>query len=173
MIWGDDVDQRVIRDRTFIYPTLRVRFEMPQGFRLVNSARAVTATYGTGGQIIFDAGQISGDAPPDQYLPRGWATHVRRTGLQTLEVGGLQAAAARKRLNIRQGPMDHGCDPLRPGPLLAFPVRRNPAAQCSSLLPGQARLVPRPLRRGSRGDPAVATAGPPSPPWRDGGRARA
>jgi predicted Zn-dependent protease len=38
MIWGDDVDQRVIRDRTFIYPTLRVRFEMPQGFRLVNSA---------------------------------------------------------------------------------------------------------------------------------------
>jgi predicted Zn-dependent protease len=132
LIWGDDVDEAVIRGHTFIHPTLRVRFEVPQAVRLVNCARAATATHSPGGPILFDAGQIRGDAPPDHSLPRGWATHARLTGLQTLEVGGLQAAA-RTRLNIALGPMDHGCDPLRPRPLLAFPVRRNPAAQRSSL----------------------------------------
>jgi predicted Zn-dependent protease len=106
MVWGDDVEEGVIRGRAFIHPVLRFRFEVPEGFRLVNGTQAVTATHASGGQIIFDAGRIRGDAPPEQYLARGWATNARLTGLQTLEVGGMPAAAARTRLNTRQGPMD-------------------------------------------------------------------
>jgi len=106
LVWGDDVEEGVIRGRIFLHPVLRFRFEVPEGFRLVNGARAVTATHPGGGQIIFDAGQIRGDVPPEQYLARGWATGVRLTGLELLEVGGMPAAAARTRLNTRQGPVD-------------------------------------------------------------------
>lgn len=106
LLWGDDTDEGVIRGRAFLHPVLMIRFEVPDGFRLVNGARAVTATHRDGAQIIFDAGRIRGDAPPEQYLARGWAPNARLSGMETLEVGGMKAAAARTRLDTRQGPMD-------------------------------------------------------------------
>jgi predicted Zn-dependent protease len=137
MVWGDDVEEGAIRGRTFLHPVLRFRFEVPEGFRLVNGTRAVTATHSAGGQIIFDAGQIRGDAPPEQYLAHGWATNARLTGLQTLEVGGLPAAAARTRLNTRQGPMDLLLVAIRsaPGRYWRFQFASTPQ-RSAAFLPG-------------------------------------
>lgn len=137
MVWGDDVEEGVIRGRVFLHPALRFRFEVPEGFRLVNGTQAVTATHSAGGQIIFDAGQIRGDAPPEQYLARGWATNARLTGLRTLEVGGLPAAAARTRLNTRQGPMDLLLVAVRhaPGRYWRFQFASTPQ-RTAAFLPG-------------------------------------
>ncbi|WP_439576714.1 M48 family metalloprotease [Elioraea sp.] len=137
MVWGDDTDEGVIRGRTFLHPVLRFRFDVPEGFRLVNGTRAVTATHSGGGQIIFDAGQIRGDAPPDQYLTRGWATNARLTGLETLDVGGMPAAVARTRLSTRQGPMDLLLVAVRhaPGRYWRFQLASAPQ-RTASFLPG-------------------------------------
>lgn len=106
LAWGEDPAEGVIRGRAFLHPVLMIRFEVPEGFRLANGARAVTATHRDGGRIIFDAGQQRGDAPPGQYLARGWAAGARLSAIETLEIGGMPAAAARTRLDTRQGLSD-------------------------------------------------------------------
>lgn len=106
LIWGDDVAEGVVRGRAFLHPALMIRFEAPEGFRLLNGARAVTATHRDGAQIVFDAARVRGDAAPEQYLARVWAPNVRLSGLATVEIGGWPAAVARTRVNTRQGPLD-------------------------------------------------------------------
>lgn len=106
LIWGDDVAEGVVRGRSFLHPVLMIGFEAPEGFRLINGARSVTATHRDGAQIVFDAARVRGDAAPEQYLARVWAPNVRLFGLATLEIGGWPAAMGRARVNTRQGPLD-------------------------------------------------------------------
>lgn len=106
LVWGDDVEEGVVRGRTFLHPRLAIRLDFPEGFRVVNGKNAVSATHREGAQIVFDAARIRGDVPPDQYLTRVWAQTVRLGGVSSLEVGGWPAAAARGRVSTRQGTID-------------------------------------------------------------------
>ena len=106
LVWGDDVDEGVVRGRTFLHPRLGIGLDFPHGFRVVNGKNAVSATHREGAQIVFDAARIRGDIPPDQYLTRVWAQTVRLGSVSSLEVGGWPAAMARGRVSTRQGTIE-------------------------------------------------------------------
>ncbi len=60
ILYGDDPRQGVAEGRKFIHPDLRLAFEAPGGFALVNGTRAV-AISGQAGKGEFSTGPYSGD----------------------------------------------------------------------------------------------------------------
>ena len=60
LTYGDDPRQGVVDGRKFTHPDLRLSFETPNGFYMVNGTRAVAIT-GQSGKGQFAAGQFSGD----------------------------------------------------------------------------------------------------------------
>lgn len=106
MVYGDDVDQGVVRDRVFLHPALGLRFEVPQGFRMVNGDKAVVATHTSGAAIIFDGAPARGIGDMTQYISRVWLAKSRLSGLEAIEIGGMPAATAATRGRTKRGDAD-------------------------------------------------------------------
>lgn len=106
MIYGDDVDQGVVRDRVFLHPALGLRFEVPAGFRMVNGDKAVVATHPSGAAILFDGAPARGIGDMSQYISRVWLSRSRLSGLEAIEVGGMPAATAATKGRTKQGEAD-------------------------------------------------------------------
>ncbi len=106
MVYGDDVDQGVVRDRVFLHPVLGLRFEVPDGFRLMNGDKAVVATNGAGAAIVFDGAQAGGVGDMSQYISGVWLPRSTLSGLEANEVGGMPAATAATRGRTNQGEVD-------------------------------------------------------------------
>ena len=106
MLYGDDPKEGFIKGRIFIHPELQFRFEVPEGFRLFNSPRAVVAK-GPGGSIIqFDmAGKAYNGAMPS-YIPNVWARRGSFQRVERLNVNGLEGATATMRTRQRSGTFD-------------------------------------------------------------------
>ena len=66
MLYGDNPTQGYAEDSTFSHPTLRLRFEAPQGFYLNNASDAVTMEGPNGLRAQFAGGRISGSL--DNYV---------------------------------------------------------------------------------------------------------
>jgi predicted Zn-dependent protease len=60
LTYGDDPKQGVIEGRDFIHPDLRLAFQAPQGYYMVNGTRAVSIS-GQTGKAQFSGGPYSGD----------------------------------------------------------------------------------------------------------------
>jgi len=65
LIYGDDPKQGVIEGRNFTHPDLRLHFQAPDGFYMVNGTRAVTIS-GQSGKAQFSGGPYSGNL--DSYV---------------------------------------------------------------------------------------------------------
>ena len=65
MIYGEDPRQGYVRGRTFVHPGLRFAFDVPPGYRIVNTPAAVIGQ-GQNGLMKFDAARAPGTAtsPP-------------------------------------------------------------------------------------------------------------
>ncbi len=100
MLYGDDIKEGVIRGRWFLHPDLRFKFQAPKGYQLINSSRAVYAMNGKGGRMIFDL-DVKGlrGLPVDQYLRKIWLQKVKISTVETLQVGGAQAARTQFAVN--------------------------------------------------------------------------
>jgi predicted Zn-dependent protease len=94
ILYGDDPDQGLIRGQTFIHPNLRFKFEVPKGFRLINSPTDVVAIGPGRAKIIFNSARNSSDRPMSDYLVKVWAGKSRVHGLETISINGLEAATA-------------------------------------------------------------------------------
>ncbi len=113
MSWGGDRENGWAVNRQFIHPGLRFRFEVPQGFRLINGERSVTARGPNGARLVFDQaprtpeGRNSAEGmSPADYLQRVWGRNSTLTGLETIAINGLPAATAAARLSTKGGPLD-------------------------------------------------------------------
>ncbi|MGE5516430.1 MAG: M48 family metalloprotease [Bacteroidota bacterium] len=106
VVYGDDIDQGVVRDRVFLHPALGLRFEVPTGFRLVNGAKAVVATHPSGAAIVFDGAPARGIGDMSQYISRVWLSRSPLTGLEAIEIGGMPAATAVTKGRTKQGQAD-------------------------------------------------------------------
>lgn len=91
MLYGEDPAQGVIRGRSFQHPELRIGFEAPPGFKLQNSPRQVAGADGRGRYMVFDMAEGAGGDLLG-YLQGGWITKQRLQDLQSLEIGGREAA---------------------------------------------------------------------------------
>ncbi|MEX1035270.1 MAG: M48 family metalloprotease [Sneathiella sp.] len=100
MLYGDDPKEGIIRGREFLHPVLRFKFLAPEGFQLINSARAVYAIDGDGSQMVFDLGkQKNPGQSMANYLQREWLAKLNVPSISSIEVGGAPAAVTRLALD--------------------------------------------------------------------------
>ncbi len=92
LIYGDDPEQGFVRGRTFAHPELGFRFEVPDGFTLLNGQKQVIARGPSGAVIRFDGARTNGVASALQYLRDVWGRELPLKDLQRLTVNGLPAA---------------------------------------------------------------------------------
>jgi predicted Zn-dependent protease len=91
MLYGEDPAQGVIRGRSFQHPQLRISFEAPPGFKLQNSPRQVAGADGKGRYMVFDMAEGAGGDLLG-YLQGSWISKQRLQDLQSVDLGGREAA---------------------------------------------------------------------------------
>jgi len=109
IIFRDDPKQGIRNGRLFQHPGLKLQFEAPPEFVLINSQRNVTAVGPEGSNIIFDAAPPSSARPygdVKSYLVREWAPGLNLQGVQEITVNGLEAATAAAQIKTNNGPRD-------------------------------------------------------------------
>lgn len=111
MLYGDSPEQGYTRQHTFLHPQLRLAFEVPDGFYLNNSARAVTATSGNSPvQILFSGGSGGDPRTVAQQALRGIlgsaANSAQFSQLSTTTVNGMPAARQQARAAGQSGQVD-------------------------------------------------------------------
>lgn len=93
IIYGDDSQAGLIRDRRFIHPVLGFTFTAPEGTVLENSAVAVIGMNPDAGTALrFDS--LTGSISPEEALRSGWIEGVSLGSVDVLDVNGSPAATA-------------------------------------------------------------------------------
>ncbi len=103
LMYGDDPEQGLVRGSRFIHPALGFRFQVPAGFRLMNASDVVTAVGPEDAVIRFDRAPRPFDGAMADYLTQEWMKDQPLDHLETLDVGGLEAATGAARLTSKQG----------------------------------------------------------------------
>ena len=106
ILYGSDPDEGFIRGRDFLHPNLRFAFQVPPGFSLFNSSRAVLAFGPDKSRIIFDRAPKPADGSMEYYLGRIWGAKLRLQNLETIKVNGLDAATATAQVRTNEGNFD-------------------------------------------------------------------
>jgi predicted Zn-dependent protease len=105
MIYGDSPDHGFVRGRVFAHPGLGLRFEVPTGFRLLNSDKAVVGIGPDGAQMVFTDAPGQGAFSAGDYIVSVWAKGAPLSDLRTLSIDGMPAATAITRLSGQNGPV--------------------------------------------------------------------
>ncbi|MEM7779929.1 MAG: M48 family metalloprotease [Pseudomonadota bacterium] len=109
MIYGDNPRQGVIEGNAFIHPDLRLTFEAPQGYYMINSTRAVSVN-GQGGQAQLTLAPYNGDL--DSYVRQqfrevgGENNSLAPQSIERTTVNGLRAAYGTARANNNGSQVD-------------------------------------------------------------------
>jgi len=106
MIYGDSPEQGYVRGRTFAHPTLRLAFDVPQGFRMINGNSQVIAINEQGAQIAFDADQAPQGMAMTDYIVNRWLEGRQPQGLERIDVNGMEGATGNLRIDGQRGPVD-------------------------------------------------------------------
>lgn len=106
MLYGDDPAQGIRRGRSFAHPTLGFRFEVPPGFRMINSPEAVVAAHPSGAAVRFDAGRLAPGLDMARYLVDDWMRGVPLGDVERITVNGMAAATGTARARTSEGPRD-------------------------------------------------------------------
>ncbi len=116
MLYGDDPEQGFVRGQVFAHPRLRFRFEVPPGFRMVNSANSVVALGPRKSRIIFDHARKPVDGPVHYYLTQIWARNFNLENVQTIDINGREAATGTTHVPTNVGARDVRLLAIRVGP---------------------------------------------------------
>jgi predicted Zn-dependent protease len=97
MAYGDPPREGFVRGRAFIHPDLKVYFDVPNGFKLINGKEHVAAIGSDDRVIVFDIDKIV-DVPSNQddlaqYMRKQWVGDSR-LNVKTLRVSGYEAVRA-------------------------------------------------------------------------------
>lgn len=110
LTYGDDPKQGIVEGRKFVHPELRLGFEAPAGFYLVNGTRSV-AISGQAGKADFSLAPYSGDL--DAYVRSVFAglagqgqAAISPQSIQRTTVNGLPTAYGAARVQGSSGQLD-------------------------------------------------------------------
>lgn len=124
MTYGDDPRQGVVEGRRFTHPGLKLAYDAPNGFYMMNGTRAV-AINGQSGRGQFTTGPFAGDL--DAYvrsafgaLTEGSEQRIDPGQISRTTVNGLPAAYATARVNNGSGMVDVTVFAYQFGPDQAF-----------------------------------------------------
>lgn len=141
MLYGDDPAQGFVRGRVFAHPQLNLRYEVPEGFSLVNGAAQVVAQGPSGSAIVFDAAPERFGGRPIDYLTAVWAKDVALANLETLTVNGMPAATGTVRLSRQGQQADLRLVAIRKGEDIYRFLFATPPQLTASLGPGFQRTL--------------------------------
>jgi len=110
IMYGDDPKQGVVEGRKFTHPDMRLAFEAPSGYYLVNGTRAVSIG-GQSGKGEFSTGAYSGNLEAYVAAVFGALTEqgqakIELGSIQRTTVNGLPAAYAAARVQNSSGQVD-------------------------------------------------------------------
>lgn len=94
MIFGDSPEQGFRRGRIFAHPILRLEFEVPKGFVLLNLPDKVVADGPDGSLIIFNDDPRGWDGDMRRYLTQQWAAKANLQDVDSIRVGNRPGATA-------------------------------------------------------------------------------
>jgi predicted Zn-dependent protease len=110
LTYGDDPKQGIVDGRKFVHPVLRLQFEAPDGFFLVNGTRSVSIS-GQSGKAEFTTGPYSGDM--NAYIGNAFAALTEQgqaaitpQSIQRTTVNGIPAAYGAARVRTSSGEAD-------------------------------------------------------------------
>lgn len=110
LAYGEDPENGLIRGEGFTHPRLRIAFQAPPGFRLVNTPQAVGLVGPGGLRGEFAAGRASAGRLEDyaaQVLAAvAGSTPVQAERPQRTRINGLEAVVLPARALTRDGPLD-------------------------------------------------------------------
>ena len=96
LLFGDDPSQGVVRGTEFIHPKLGFAFEAPSGFTLENQSAALIGVGEGGAEALrLDSIPIPDSTPVTSAIASGWIDGLKTTDVETLQIGGLDAATAK------------------------------------------------------------------------------
>ncbi|MEC9347949.1 MAG: M48 family metalloprotease [Pseudomonadota bacterium] len=103
MIYGDSPEQGFVRGTSFLHPTIRFAFQVPDEFTLDNLPSAVMGADRNGARIIFDQEPDRRNARAGgsmtSYIANVWARGARGGQLEAMTVAGMPAATAVVQMN--------------------------------------------------------------------------
>ncbi|MDA9230658.1 M48 family metalloprotease [Alphaproteobacteria bacterium] len=92
LLYGDGVEQGVVKDRSFAHPELRIQFKVPSGFDITNEANRVIARHTSQITIIFDLAETPKGLGLKEYVADIWAPTGHVGGVKTTRIKGRAAA---------------------------------------------------------------------------------
>lgn len=106
MVYGWSREQGVVRDQLFEHPILKIAFEAPPGFTLINSDDSVNGYGPDDTRFIFDMAETGPNLTTEDYLTQIWAKNARLADVETITINGMEAATGRTRISGSQGTRD-------------------------------------------------------------------
>ncbi|PKB25679.1 putative Zn-dependent protease [Novosphingobium kunmingense] len=110
LTYGDDPRQGIVEGRNFTHPDLRLAFQSPNGFYMLNGTRAVTIS-GQSGKGQFTTAAYNGDL--DAYVRAAFAglteanqPQINPGSISRTTVNGIPAAYATSRVNNGSSQVD-------------------------------------------------------------------
>lgn len=94
MLFGDAPSEGYVRGTDFLHPGLGIRFSVPKGFMIDNSADAVTAAGPGDTAIRFDGVAVPRRTDVEDYIKSGWVVGLDEQSIEKFTVNGLKAARA-------------------------------------------------------------------------------
>ncbi len=95
LLYGDSPKEGYVRGLTFLHPALEIRFSVPKGFKIDNTAQAVLATGPGDIAVRFDGVSDRRRRSLTNYIASGWVSGLDPDSVRSLRVNGLDAATAR------------------------------------------------------------------------------
>lgn len=105
MLYGESPSQGIIQGRNFIHPVMRIRFEVPAGYQLFDTQRAVFAIGPEPSQIVFDTARIPAGVSVEEYVRQG-ALQLKLANTRKLNLRGFEAAEASGIVRTNRGSME-------------------------------------------------------------------
>jgi predicted Zn-dependent protease len=136
ILFGDDPAQGFVRGRVFAHPVMKFRFEVPEGFQLLNGTSEVTAAGPNGAAIRLDAAPEAYRGSMRGYIAEAWARNQALSNLESINVNGMEGGSAVTRMNAQGGPVDVRLTAIRFAPDLIFRLQFvAPAATAARVWP--------------------------------------
>ncbi len=92
--YGDNPRHGVIDNRTFSHPVLRLQFEVPEEFSLINRNDVVLAQGPDDAVIIFDGSELVAGVSLREHLVEHWGEGLDLRNVRTFQVNGMNAVGA-------------------------------------------------------------------------------
>ncbi len=106
MIYGDSPSQGLRKGRVFAHPEMMFRFEVPEGFYMLNFPNQVVATGSDDAVLAFTGDAEGWQGDMRSYLTRKWGAKANLQNVEAITVNGRPGATGWTRGRTNSGTVD-------------------------------------------------------------------